>query len=292
MLLFYFWGKTLISFRQMVEDDLERVVEIIEQHDEDDAEEAEVDYTESGISGIFVALLDDQVIGVSGARLLDNCDRSFQLSWTYLDKQHCNQGYGRQLLLYVLDQLKEFNARKLFIYMSDYVDEDGVSIYAAARHLYQSLDFQKELEIVNYYDEGESLTVFALQIEDKGFDTLPIKPESPKIKFNNLIHIAETESAYSFGWETKRFGKTFTAEDIELGVDAAQQKGANLVLISFPSNFEGVKQQLLDAGFSAIGQLQDYYEEGVHEDHYLYDYNQGDSSQSNNQTEVHKLELH
>ena len=282
----------------MTEEDIDRVVEIIDQHDDEDADEAEADYHKEGIAGQFVTLLDGHIIGVSGARMLDDCDRSFQLSWTYLDKQHCNQGYGRQLLGYVLDQLREFKARKLFIYMSDYVDEDGVSIYAAARHLYLSLEFQVELEIADYYDEGESLTVLGLLLEDKEFDSLPIKPESPKLKFNNLIHIAEIESAYSFGWETKRFGKNFTSEDLELGIDAAKQEEASLILISFPSNYENVEQQLMDSGFALIGSLQDYYEEGVDEEHYLYSFNpnynqkrsQNKNQFGNEQSEIHKLE--
>jgi len=284
----------MITFRQMQEEDIEQIVEIIEQHDEDDAEAAGVDYKKEGIAGQFVILLNDDVVGVSGARMLDDCDRSFQLSWTYLDKQHCNQGYGRQLVTYVLNQLREFKARKLFIYMSDYVDDDGVSIYAAARHLYLSLEFEIELEIDDYYDEGESLTVLGLLLEDKEFDSLPIKPESPKIKFNNLIHIAETESSYSFGWEIKRFGKSFTSEDLELGIEAAAQKEASLILISFPSNYTNVQELLKDGGFSLIGSLQDYYEDGVNEDHYYYsfdpNYQPNKNLAKNEQSKIHQLE--
>jgi len=278
----------------MQSEDIEIVLEIIEQHDEDDAEAAEADYKNDGIGGQFVILLDENIIGVSGARMLDDCDRSFQLSWTYLDKQHCNQGFGRQLVNHVLDQLREFKARKLFIYMSDYVDDDGVSIYAAARHLYLSLEFEVELEIADYYDEGEELTVLGLLLEDKEFDSLPIKPESPKIKFNNLIHIAETESSYSFGWEIKRFGKSFTSEDLEFGIEAAQQKEASLILISFPSNYIDVQELLKDGGFNLIGSLQDYYEDGVNEDHYYYNfdpnYQPNKNITKNDQQEIYQLE--
>jgi len=260
----------LITFREMTSDDVKSILEIIEEHDEDDAEEAERDYQDEGIDGQFVMLLNDEVIGISGARLLDNCDRSFQLSWTYVDPEQCGNGYGRQLIQHVIDQLKAFNARKVFIHMSDYVDEDGLSVYAAARHLYQSLHFKIEMQINHYYDEGESLTVLGLLLEDKELDTLDIKPESPKIKFNRLNHIAETETAYSFGWELKRFGKTFTEQDLKLGIDSADQNGATIVLVTFPSNFDDARSQLMFMGFELHGQLQDYYEDGVHEDHFLF----------------------
>lgn len=262
----------LISIRQMQIDDIDPIVGIIECHDEDDGEEALRTYREDGVAGHYVALLDDQLIGVSGAIELADCDRSFQLSWTYMDKSFCNRGYGRQLVQHVLDELRRYNARKVFIYVSDYKDEDGVEIYAGAMHLYLSLDFTLELKIENYYDLGESLSVLGLMLEDQQFDSLPVKPESPKVKFNNLIHIAETESAYSFGWSPKRFGKTFTSRDIEIGLDAAQNEGASLVLISFPSNYDNIEQPVLNVGFQVAGQLKDYYENGVDENHYIFSF--------------------
>ncbi|MFT4924275.1 MAG: ribosomal protein S18 acetylase RimI-like enzyme [Phenylobacterium sp.] len=268
----------LITFRHMEPDDLEQVLNIILAHDEDDAEEAEKNYQQNSVDGQYVMLLDEQIIGVSGARLLDDCDNSFSLSWTYVDKQHCRKGYGRQMLQHVLDELKTYNARKVFVYVSDYRDESGNNIYAGALHLYQACGFEIELKIADYYDEDEALTVLGLllqkkeqeQEQEQEGEALTIKPESPKVKFNQLIHIAETESAYNFGWQTKRFGYNFRAQDILTGLDAAHQSGATIVLISFPSNYQNVKPQLNEAGFREVGQLTDYYENGVHEVHYEY----------------------
>ncbi len=260
----------VITFRYMEMEDIEAVVDFINEHDEDDGEEAHRDYIENGVGGQYVMLLDDVVIGVTGAKELDDCIGSLKLSWTYVAKKYRNLGYGKQLLQHILSELKEYNARKVFVYVSDYKDDSGNNIYAGALHLYQSLGFEVELQIKDYYDEDESLTVLGLVLQDKPENTLPIKPESPKLKFNNLIHIAETESAFNFGWQPKIFGKHFSVHDLETGLDAARNNDASVVLVSFPSNYQNVKELMLDVGFKQAGQLKDYYEIGVSEDHYVY----------------------
>lgn len=259
----------MITFRHMTPDDLEPVLSIITGHDEDDGEDAEKSYSDNGIDGQYVMLLNEQLIGVCGARLLNNCDQSFQLSWTYVDKAHCHQGYGRQLLQHVLDELNTYNARKVFIYVSDYKDESGTNIYATALHLYQSMGFEVELQIKDYYDEDESLTVLGLALQPQD-STVKIKDESPKLKFTQLLRIGETESAFNFAWQTKRLGYHFGVTDLQTGLEAARESGASIVLISFPSNYQNVKKPMIDAGFYVVGQLSDYYEQGVHEVHYEY----------------------
>ena len=261
------------SIRQMLDEDLDQVLKIIAAHDEDDAEEAQRDYQEGGISGQYIMLLDNQLIGVSGAKRVEACDNTFKLSWTYIDKEYCNRGYGRQLLQHLLDEIISCNGRKIFVYVSDYIDEDGVAIYAAALKLYQSLGFETELKIADYYDRGESLSVLGLALKPAPSDPseLPsVISESPKIVFKQLYPVAETENSYSFSWDTKFFGKSFSASDVKIGIDAAHDVEASMVLISFPSNFDNVTMPLFEAGFSLLGQLKDYYEDGIHEDHYSF----------------------
>ena len=257
-----------ISIRQMLDEDIDAVLEIIDGHDEDDAEEAERDYQEMGIAGQFVMLLADQIIGVSGARRIDATDNTFKLSWTYVDEDHCGQGFGRQLLQHLLDEIHKANGRKIFVYVSDYIDEDGVSIYATAMKLYQSIGFIEELKIEDYYDKGESLSVLGLELKQADADFEECVIESPKIIFQELYPVAETENTYSVSWKVKMFGNSFSPSDVKLIVNAAYDVKANLVLISFPSNFDNVAMPLFEAGFSQVGQLKDYYENSVHEDHY------------------------
>ncbi len=260
----------LITIRPMVEDDLNTVLNIIESHDEDDAQEAQRDYQEDGINGQFILLYDQKVIGVTGAKRVPACDNTFKLSWTYVDKPQCGQGFGRRLLEHLLNEISKSNGRKIFVYVSDYVDEDGTAIYAAALTLYQSLGFSIEVTIKDYYDEGESLHILGKSLKQKPIDQLNYNNESPKIIFDQLYEVAETESTFGFTWKTKFLGRSFTAQDVQIGIDAASEEQASMVLISFPSNFNNVATPLFEAGFNHIGQLKDYYEDGIHEDHYAY----------------------
>ncbi|MBL4772743.1 MAG: GNAT family N-acetyltransferase [Alcanivoracaceae bacterium] len=260
----------LISIRPMLDEDLDSILEIIEEHDEDDAQEAQRDYQDVGISGQYVILYDNKVIGVTGAKRVEACDNTFKLSWTYVDKQYCGKGYGRQLLQHLLDEITSCNGRKIFVYVSDYIDEEGVAIYAAALGLYQSLGFETELKIEDYYDKTEALTVLGLVLKKPASDQVSPTSESPKIVFKELYPVAETENTYSFSWKTKVFGKPFSAQDVKIGIQAALDVKANIVLISFPSNFDNVTMPLFEAGFSQLGQLKDYYEDGIHEDHYAF----------------------
>lgn len=254
----------------MTEDDIDTVLDIIESHDEDDAEEAQRDYQDEGINGQYVLSYDNKVIGVTGAKRIPACDNTFKLSWTYIDKQQCGQGFGRQLLQHLLAEINNCNGRKIFVYVSDYVDEEGHAIYAAALKLYQSLGFTVEVTIRDYYDEGESLLILGKSLKQTPIDQLNYNNESPKIVFDQLYPVAETESTFSFSWKTKIFGRSFTADDVKIGIDAAIEEQASIILISFPSNFNNVATPLLEAGFNHIGQLKDYYEDGIHEDHYAY----------------------
>ena len=259
-----------IDIRPMQQDDLNKVLNIIEGHDEDDAQEAQRDYQEHGISGQYVAVLDDQVIGVTGAKREQACDNTFKLSWTYVDAAQCGRGHGRALLKHLLNEITDCGGRKIFVYVSDYVDEEGTAIYAAALKLYQSLGFATEMTIKDYYDEGESLMILSKPLRSSSEEQLNYNNESPKIVFQELYPVAETEHTFSFSWKTKIFGRSFSAQDVSIGLEAAKDEQAHLVMISFPSNFNNIAAPLFEAGFQHIGQLKDYYEDGIHEDHYAY----------------------
>lgn len=258
------------EIRPLTDDDMNKVLSFIDMHDDDDAEEAFKSFDSQGLGGHYVITLNGEPVGISGAREMDDCDRSFNLSWTYVHPEHCGKGYGRRLLDYVLHQLKQHNARKLFCFVSDYVDEDGNDVYANAVKLYKSVGFEPELEIKDYYDEDESLTIFSLTLQEPAAERLPIAAESPKIKFNELFTVADTESTMTFGWKTIRFGRNFSDYDLLTGIEAAKNQGATMLVLSFPSNFDNVRKPLTAAGFVCEGTLQNYYEDGLDEVHYSY----------------------
>jgi len=255
--------------------DLRHVLKIINAHDDDDGEAAERDYEQNGFDHQFVLEDEGQVIGVTGYRPIEGCDRSFWLSWTYLNAAKQRQGYGRQMLRFVIAKLDELQGRKLFVKVSDYIDSEKGPIYASALALYESLGFQLEVENSDFYAEGESQLILGLVLDGESDETFIIAEENPSIKFNALFEIAETEGSYSFGWTVAKkkplFGKKFfTVDDLNIGIQSTSESGGRAIFITFPSNIPQINEPLQKAGFEKIGQLADYYEKGVHELHFVY----------------------
>jgi len=256
--------------------DLRHVLRIINAHDDDDGEAAEGDYDARGFDHQFVLDIDGKVAGVTGYRPIEACDRSFWLSWTYLDAVHQRQGFGRKLVSHVIDELREKGGRKLFVKVSDYKDADGNRIYASALALYEALGFKMEVTNHDFYDEDESQLILGLALDTESDEQeVIVQEESPCIKFNALFEITETEGSYSFGWTVAAkkplFGKKFfTVEDLQIGIQSAQEAGGRAVFITFPSNIPQIHEPLQKAGFEHIGKLSDYYEQGVDELHFVY----------------------
>ena len=57
-----------MTLRAMTPVDLPQVISLIESHDEDDAEDASIDYDRNGLEHQYVYLLNDNIIGVTGFR--------------------------------------------------------------------------------------------------------------------------------------------------------------------------------------------------------------------------------
>ncbi len=260
--------------RAMYMSDTASVIEIISDHDEDDGEAAEAEFHDEGIDGQFVLVDGDTVLGITGYREVENCDGTYYLSWTYLDEDCRGQGLGKKMLGYVLDRLRSQDARKIFVKVSDY-QENGVNIYAAALSMYQSFGFKIEVVGEDFYDEGESQTILGLEFKPQSED-LSVADEKPVIRFNGLFEIAETEGAYTFAWTVEKsagfFGKrSFTPEDLELGLRTVKEQGGRKIFLTFPSNLVLIHRPLQAVGFKYVGQLKDYYEEGLHELHFSHD---------------------
>jgi GNAT superfamily N-acetyltransferase len=266
--------------RKMELGDLRHVVRIIHEHDEDDAESAEKSYQDTGFDHQFVLERDDTVIGVTGYREIPACDRSYWLSWTYLDQKYRGQGYGKQMLQEIIDKLRTTKARKLFVQVSDYEDPNDGKIYEAALNLYRSMGFELEVTSEDFYDEGESQLILGLVLEKDNTDEVRIEDEKVCLEFSNLIELAETESAYTFGWTAKAkksifsAKRNFTALDLKIGLESVNENGGRIVFLTFPSNLPLIHEPLQKAGFRLIGQLADYYEQGLHELHFCYRFNE------------------
>lgn len=256
--------------REMQAEDIRPVFEVIESQDDDDAEEALAGYQEiGGTLDNFVMEVNGNVIGVTGYATPPACDDSYWLAWTYIHDDYANQGNGRIMLTDLIQHLKEKNGRMLFVKVSDYVDEEDGPIYAAALHLYKSLGFKEQLVHKNYYDEGESQTILALRLKDSPSTASEAQSENCPVGFNAVFEIAETDGAYSFGWHDEA-ETVFTAEDVSIGIQQARKDDARAIFLSFPQNYSKVSETLIASGFKLSGTLTDYFEDGVHEDHFTY----------------------
>jgi len=264
------------QMRAMYMSDLQPVLEIISNHDEDDGEAAEAEFDGEGIDGQYVLIDGELVLGICGYRSIEACDGAYWLSWTYLDEDYRGQGLGKKMLNDVLTRLRDQNARKIFVKVSDY-QEDGVNIYASALAMYKSLGFEIEVVSKDFYDESESQTILGLYLDPtmESDDDMVVEDEKPIIRFNGLFEIVETEGAFSFAWTVEKakglFDKRgFSTEDLEIGLKAVVEQGGRKVFLTFPSNLVLIHEPLQGAGFKYVGQLKDYYEAGLHELHFSH----------------------
>ena len=268
------------ELRPMYMSDLPQVLRIIDDVDEDDAESAEADYEQEGFDNQFVLEVEGEVVGVTGYREVSATDNTYWLSWTYLDEAVRGQGLGKSMLADILTKLRDAKARKLFVKISSYEDPEEGKIYERALKMYQSSGFQTEVVSESFYDDGEDQLILGLnlRVESAGAvdDEVKVEDEKPVIRFNGLHEIADTDGAYPFAWEVrdsiKLFGKrSFSTEDLLLGLRSVKESGGRRVFLTFPSNLPLIHKPLQAAGFNYVGQLADYYERGVHEFHFVHD---------------------
>ena len=263
-----------MNIRTMQERDLNRVIEIIGQHDDDDAEDAQSDFETDGVENHWVAELDDKVIGLCGYRRVPQTQGSGWVSWTYVDPGYQGRGYGKALFKTVLDHARETGAEKLFIKVSNYIDENGVNIYERASRMYQSFGFECELISKDFYDQGEDQLIYSKYLVAQTDTDEVVENEKPVIRFHEIYEIAGTEGAYTFAWHVAKkslFNKrSFTVMDLNTGLDAVRQHGGRIVFLTFLSNLPLIHEPLSQAGFKLVGKLKDYFEPGVDELHFVH----------------------
>lgn len=259
-----------VDFRPMQPSDVYRVLGIIRQHDEDDFEEAREAYNAYGIEGQFVLTVDNQVVGATGASEAEETDRTWWLSWTYLDSERQGTGLGAVMLVKMLDQLREWNARKVFVQVSDYVDLARGEIYRDAMMAYKRLGFVEELRHANYYERNEAQIILGFRVGPDPLNVPQMETEDRPATLLGYDEIEETDGALVIDWEFADDAGSTTA-DVKEMISHAERQRARVLFISAPGNAEQLMNQLQTAGFVEEGRLRDFYEDGLDEVHFRYD---------------------
>ncbi len=254
--------------RPMQARDIPAVLAIIEEHDEDDADEAQESFAQS-INHVFVAVDDGVVVGVTGAAFDNEAEQACWLSWTYVKEGHRRQGIGRYLVDGLLHELSAGGVKKVFISTGDYI-EDGEDIYAAAKGFYQALGARLELQIDDYYEPGEAGYFFGLELED--LNTVPDAPPAGYLTFDSIAPVGDAERAAHLTW--REFNEADASQDpagrLASLIAEAKREGARYLIAAFPSDLrEGAEQGLAAAGFNKAGELRHYYRPGLHQVYWL-----------------------
>jgi len=250
--------------RPMERGDIPAVVAIIYAHDEDDGEEAQDSFEET-IAGMYVAVDDGQIVGVTGAVRDDETIDICWLSWTYVDEGRTGEGIGRYLVNGLLNELKDAGMRKVFISTGDYY-EDGVDIYGPAKAFYVKLGAELELKQDDYYGAGEARYVYGLDLVEPG-RTYKSK-HMGNLVFDGLHPAPETDDALSLTWVEFKSDCPIEnpLEFLEKLIADARQEKARFILASIPEDLSaGAISGLKEKGFSPKGELKDYYGTGVHQ---------------------------
>ncbi|MEL6317802.1 MAG: GNAT family N-acetyltransferase, partial [Pseudomonadota bacterium] len=202
----------------MQADDVRQVLSLIEEHDEDDAEEAEERFRDS-LDGMFVLKEGPRVVGVTGAWRDPGVADVFWLSWTYLAEDKKGHGLGQAMIDQLGEMLMGEGCRKVFISTSDYVDEDGDDVYAEARAFYEgAMGASLEIRIDNYFDVGEAQLIYSAHFgapdgaeeADEDADAEPMGP----VIFDGLAQAPETDDGLALTWRALEAGDAVPDGDL------------------------------------------------------------------------------
>lgn len=264
----YLRGNKSLSLRPMRPADIATVLSIIEQYDQDDVDDANETYHQ-GLSNQFCLCEQDQVVGVVGAKPIANTDRSFGLSWTYVDRSVRRGGQPIQMLQWVLDIIREQEGRRVFVHSSDYIDPERGDIYREARDAYNNAGFVQELKQPGYYGEDEALIIYGMRLIPK--EENEIVMNLGDVRLTDVDEIPETDGAFWLAWELVDQGKGTKPQDFQKVIDQVREWDGRSIYMAFPSDVANAPSLVTAARFRACGRLIDYYEDGVDEIHYRYD---------------------
>lgn len=255
------FGSKTPTLKPMQRTHIAQVVDIIGQTDEDDAAEAEENFLNDGVEGMFVLVQKGQVLGCTGYSLDTQVDDVAWLSWTYLDEKQTGHGLGSDMLNDLLGKLKGYGVRKLFIATSDYA-EFGRPIYANAHKMYEDFGARVELTLPDYHDVGEAKIVYGL--DNPEFVVPPPPPPSPQtgLAIADIGKEPETKGVMGLRWEERPVGLA----GMEYALGKAADKGARMVVLALPSDLSDANAVALEAhNFKRCGMLENYYNPALHQ---------------------------
>lgn len=246
----------------MRERDIPRVLHIIEQTDEDDAEAAEEAFARDGLGGMNVLVVSGEVVGVTGHHIDPETQGSAWLSWTYLDRNAQGHGLGTTMLNTLLGRLAAEGIRKIFIDTSDYA-ENGRPIYAAAHRMYEEFGAAVEMRIPDYFEVGETKIVYTLDNPESPAAINPFDEKPRGLRAVGLDGAPETEDSAQIVWEVGGFG----VEGLDDVMATAREGKARFVMIALPSDVSDLARGDLERlGFTREGRLADYYFTNLHQE--------------------------
>ncbi len=152
--------------REMLEGDFDAVIEIIRLHCSVDAESATDDFhryfrlrsDERIHHGNYVAVVNGEVIGVSGFYIDREVKDIYWLNWTYVSLTYRRQGIASKLLATVESKTRALGARKL------YVDTSSDPIYQDAVKFYESKGFELEGMLTDFYEDREDKLILSKRL--------------------------------------------------------------------------------------------------------------------------------
>ena len=274
-----FFSKKEPSLRPMKRSDLPKVIAIINDHDEDDAEEAQQSLMNS-IEGMFVLeegggfSLEESggLFGVTGARPDPDVEDVAWLSWTYVAEDRQGEGWGKMMMEQIIEMLRQEGVRKLFIATSDYM-EDGEDIYADAKALYEAAGAELELTVPEFHDEEESQLIYGLSLMEVETETSDdIEKLEGIVEFYDVNPLPECEDGYALNWRMAESEEQVPSslEQLRKYVSEGQQHEARFLLSTIPTDLSHFAEPAFEnVGFKHIGNLKDYHAPGLHQEYWM-----------------------
>ena len=159
-----------MEIREMREDDVDDVLEVIGRHDDDDIDAAQAYFDvlfedEEGMADRgdrhYVAVEADRIVAVGGVMPDEEEGRDiWWLAWFYVDPKHQHTGMGQALLDRGLAWARSQGGRKIYVDVSDYPTYDN------ARSFYAKNGFVEEGRLLEFYAPDEACIFMGKRLTD------------------------------------------------------------------------------------------------------------------------------
>lgn len=241
--------------RPMEPSDHDAVIAIINQTDEDDAEDADETLKERGYAGMYCLWHRGQIAGCTGYAHSEAGLDVVWLSWTYLDGRARGQALGRYMVDELLRMLNHQKVRKIFIATSDYT-EDGRDVYGDARKFYETLGAKLEITVPAFYSVDENKLIYGLDnpgmAREEPLDDLGTRG----VRFVDVTLDEDSDDVGVVYWEELDSG----VDGLDAVLGLANSRQFRQVVVALPADISDRATVELEAkGFIRLGQLQDFY---------------------------------